>query len=617
MPRVSAGSSSWRASFMRFLAIAAVFAIAAASFSQNVSSVYNRDTHDPFKLKDVKVESTVFGPIVRTSTLLTFENPYTKLTEASLNFDLPEEAALGGFAYYYGDEYVKGQLMDKAKAWFIYTAITSRNRDPGIMEQVSPTSYHCQIYPLKVGSDLRVRLYTVGFLQPQENKLGLPAPQVGDARVPQDWSVRMADFNRIENGANLTLPMPEKPVTAVAQRFKDGRTYVAGMMRADPERLATGPELKILKAEYGLLERPSQVWDVTEKLSSLAKRRSLELQVYNQVFGGDPAPGIVKTLRVTYEQGGKTHTKVVPESALLQIGMINSGASPTPTFARLRDPKWVQLDDETIAFMGWVPSNRKIAVRHNGLRQAFRPQLAHKGSESARLWAQQKLAQGNWTSKKQVLNFSMKYGVPSAYTALLAVPQSEMKLFKAKEKEFQKEQQRQARQEREWAKQREQNWRSGRGGDPEIRVQFADAQSVDAVLPDGRVIPLELSNGTWGGNFDIPVAAPEGQYTVRVVAVKRDGTTEEKKLTYDVDRTAPEGKAEIRMIGGRRMLEVRSEAGLAEVAFYLADGSKMVLKEEEPGVYRLELARFISVKGTLVLKDSASNKREIPCSWPS
>jgi hypothetical protein len=61
---------------------------------------------------------------------------------------------------------------------------------------------------------------------------------------------------------------------------------------------------------------------------------------------------------------------------------------------------------------------------------------------------------------------------------------------------------------------------------------------------------------------------------------------------------------------------VRSEAGLAEVALYLADGSKLVLKEEEPGVYRINLPQNRLIKGTLVLKDSASNKKEIACSWP-
>jgi hypothetical protein len=456
----------------------------------------------------------------------------------------------------------------------------------------------------------------VGFLQPKESQLAVPAPALNGRSAPQDWSVRLADLNRTVNTPDVKLPLPDKPVSAVAQRFKDGRTYVAGMMRADPTGSATGPLLEIVKAEYGQLDVPGKFIDVTDTVKQLAKPRRLRTYAYNQIFNSDPSPGVVKALRVSYRVGSRLESKVVRESELMDIWSAEPSPAKNPTFARLRDPKWVQLDDETIAFMGWVPKNRKIAVRHNGQREAFRPQLVHKGSESARLWAQQKLAQGNWHNRKEVLNFSLKYGVPSAYTALLAVPQEEMKLFRAKEKEYQLQQQRQARQQRDWAKQREQNWRNGRGGDPEIRVQFADAKSVDAILPDGRIVPLRLTNGTWGGNFDIPVAAPEGEYNVRVVALRTDGSTEEKKLSYSVDRTAPEAKAELKVINSRRVLEVKSEASLAEVAFYLSNGTKLVLKEVEPGVYRVELPKA-AVTGMLVLKDSASNKREIACSWRS
>src|SRR5580704_10188738 len=98
---------------MRFTALALATVAASVGYTQSVKSVYNRDTHEPFHLKDVQVESTVIGPIVRTSTVLTYDNPYTKLTEATLNFGLPDAAALSGFAYFFGDEYVRGQLMDK------------------------------------------------------------------------------------------------------------------------------------------------------------------------------------------------------------------------------------------------------------------------------------------------------------------------------------------------------------------------------------------------------------------------------------------------------------------------------------------------------------------------
>lgn len=525
---------------MRLPAIALAL-VAANAYPQSVSSVYNRDTHEPFRLKNVKVESTVVGPIVRTSTLLTYDNPYKTLTEATLNFDLEQAAALSGFAYFFGDEYVPGRLMDKDKAWFIYTAITSRNRDPGIMEQWSPTNYHCQIYPIKTGSDLRVRLYTVGFLKPSGDKLALPKPHVPTAvgyeaidRTPGklDWSVRtVRSAPAIREGDDYKVEAPAQPARAVAQRFKDGRVYVAGLMHAP----------------------------------------------------GDSNVG--------------------------------------PTFAVLRQAKTVSLDPQTIAFMGWLPHNRKIAVRHNGLRVALKPETIHSGNDVARLWAQQMLASNRWTHKKDVLRFSLKYGVPSNATALLAVPNAEMKLFRDREKKWQEKQAEERRREREAARQRRgwnngQNWRSSGGGDPEIRVTVPSAQSVEAILPDHRIIELTPNGDVWGGNFEIPATAPEGEYRVRIVAHLLDGTSSERSWTYSVDRTPPAGTAKFVREDGRLFLEVRSEKGLAEVAAYAKDGHKWVLMEVEPGVYRVEIMALGQLRLTVVMKDKASNKGELSCSWP-
>lgn len=510
---------------MRNTAITLGIALVGFASAQNVDNVYNRDTEAQFKLKGMKVYSTVIGPIVRTSALYTYDNPAKKNTEASVWFELPEAATLSGFGYYYRNEYVPGTLMDKNKAWFIYTAITSRNEDPGVLDQMSPSSYHAQIFPLAQGYDLRVHLYSVGFLAPEGDTVSLPKP-TGREEVPMDWKFRQAGTkDLVPVDPSFKLPKPVAPVSAVAQKFKDGRIYVAG------------------------------------------------------------------TVHTTNKAGDKE-----------------------PTFAVLRDAKSVQLSDDTVGFAGWLPRNKKIAIRSNGERFAFVPQPISKGPEAAQLWAQQKLAQDEWRSRKDVLKFSLKYHIPSEVTALLAVPKEEMKIYKKKEAEYQRQQRELARQNRDWSGSKQQNWNHSGGGDPEIRVAFPGAEKVYAVLPDGQVLNLREASGFWGTNFEIPAAAHEGSYDVKVVAIKKDGSREERVIPFHVDRTAPDGKITLKMVNGQLVLEVRSEAGLAEVAAYALDGSKTVLKEVEPGLYRAFLDNK-PVSLTVILKDKASNKRELKCSW--
>lgn len=585
--------------------VLAGFATALAS-AQTVTSVYNRDTHEPFQLKRVKVSSTVVGPIVRTDTWLTYANPFTKPTEATLNFEMPEAAALSGFAYRYGDEYVPGRLMDKAKAWFIYTAITSRNRDPGIMEQWSPTSYHCQIFPIIQGRDLRVRLWTIGMVGADG---ALPKPEVPNAVgyevkdgtiAKPEWTVRSVGGVPVEKRDDTFFVGAASPVTAVAQRFKDGRTYVAGLFRATDH-----DTIKIVKATYGALA--GKRIDVTSKVVAAFDAGRTTLPASNQEFG-DPAPNAPKSLHVEYVRNGQPLEIDTTEGGDFNPHEFGAEA-PTPRFKGLKQPKLVRLDAHTFAFSGWTSKDRPLRATCGGSAMSFRPKRITPGADAARLWAQQMLANGTWAGSRQVLAFSMKYGVPSNATALLAVPQEEMARYREKAKEYQRHQAIARRQElarerqaRAWARKHPQNWTQSGGGDPEIRVTIPNAVRVEAILPDRRVIELTADGDVWGGNFEIPASAPEGEYRVRIVAALKDGTTAERTWTYRVDRTAPQGTAAF--ADGK--VTVVSEAGLPEVAAYLRDGTRIALREERPGVYV-----GVAPKGsTVVLKDAAGNKAE-------
>lgn len=502
----------------------ASLALAAVVSAQTLDRVYNRDTGQPFKLKSITNDTKVLGPLVEQKTVFAFENPYTKLTEASVWFHLDWAAVLDGFAYWYKHEYVPGVLMDKQKAWFIYTAITSRNEDPGIMVQTSPSSYHAQIYPLAVGHDLRVELTSVGFLRPDQNGLQVPAPPPADG-VP--YAMRVTSYKpdtidrRSDTEVRVALPKSDPlDLQMYAQRHRDGWVYVAGLVRREsPDDAIT------LKG--------------------------------------------LSNVRWTKPQAGDTSAR------------------------------W---------FIGRRKGAGTVTVQTPKATNAQRVKATTRGAETAKLWAHQTLIQKPFKNRKEVLNFSLKYGIPSTQTALLAVPQEQMKLFRKKEAEFQRKQAEQARRERAWQNQRQQNWRSTGGGDPEIRISLPGATRAYAVLPDGRRFELKATgDGFWGGSYDIPALAPEGTYTIKIVGVRADGSEFETSTSYDVDRTAPTGTADVR----DGWLIVRSEAKLARVVAVMADGSEVELKESESeaGVYRLELGNAKPI--SIVMYDDAHNRGTI------
>jgi len=524
-------------------------ALACAAEAQHVTNVYNRDTHDQFKLKDVQCVSVVRGPIVKQEATYAFENPFTKLTEASVWFDLNQAAILSDFGYWYKDEYVPGVLMDKDKAWFIYTAITSRNEDPGIMVQTSPSSYHAQIFPLAAGHDFRVKLTSLGFLTPENGRLVVPQPTgmkpdegqrlaSGDGQeapltpTPFPTTVRSAqpETLRTNPSSKTFVDYPKDSgldMLVYAQKHKDGYTYVAGMLRTDK------PNAKVT-------------------VSGIHK-------VYWTRPDGDASDGSVK----------------------LFIGR-RKGPGTLKVVSHDKDTQYERAH--------YIKSNEP-------------------GSDTVKLWAHQKLVQDPWRHNKDVLNFSLKYQIPSAQTALLAVPQEELKVFKKKAAEYRRMQAEEARKHRSWQSDRQQNWSTSSGGDPEVRVFLPGAKRVYAVLPDGRSFELVKANdGYWGGNYDIPADAPEGDYKVTVHAVDGSGHETEQAVSYQVDRTAPTGVLKVE----NGFLVLTPSKKLAKVIVVFGDGTEERMVEMTPGVYKLPLGAKRVVK--VVMIDLAHNVSELPWS---
>jgi Vault protein inter-alpha-trypsin domain len=511
-------------------------AIPLASNAQVVQQVYNRDSGEHFNIKKVVTDSVIKGPMVKQKSVFTFDNPSKRLTEASFWFSLPTPGVLSGFAYWYQNEFVPGVLMDKQKAWFIYTAITSRNEDPGIMVQTSPSSYHAQIFPLAIGYDLRVQLTTLGFLESDEKGLLLPEPDI--TQISQGNNVpQVNNFKQIQpevrkvvevNGVRRTViadPLTdETTMQYYAQKHKDGHTYVVGMIHTKNP------------------DDPFQIKGLTN------------------VFWARPENG--------------------PDDGSVKLFMgRRNGAGKIQVVS--------DKSTKTEILKGTIHANER-------------------GTDTAKLWAHQKLNQTEWRRNKDVLNFSLKYQIPSSQTALLAVPSEQMKLFRAKAAEYERKQKAEARRQREWQKNREMNWRDSSGGDPEIRVLMPEAVKVVVTLPDGKEFELKKdAKGFWGGNFDIPAEAPEGDYSVKLTGTKADGSTFEKFLHYQVDRTAPTG--EIKVENGFYVLKANETLARAVAVF--GSGQEVNMIPNDEGNYEVPIAKGRLIKVMLI--DNAHNVREI------
>ena len=231
---------------------------------------------------------------------------------------------------------------------------------------------------------------------------------------------------------------------------------------------------------------------------------------------GDPCQFQVKRLRVTGRFDGLPMTVKVAQDGTLNL--LDVGQKYKPTIYGLEDAHAVNLDAQTVAFTGWTLTPSGISADFEGKRYRTRPQIVPKGSDSARLWAQQMIASGAVSGTDAVREASFKYGIPTNVTAMFAGEPTPGKTAN----------------EPEWAPNDTGSWRLiGQDGSG-LRVEVPNARQVQAILPGGQTVYMIPNGDVWRGSFSVPAAAPSGLWSVRIRATLKDGRTLERECRFHV-----------------------------------------------------------------------------------
>ena len=104
---------------------------------------------------------------------------------------------------------------------------------------------------------------------------------------------------------------------AIAKKLSGQEMEAAELVK----QLLTPVKLEIVKAQYGA---DSTQKDVTEALRQVARDLpliTLSSPSYNDSFGGDPAPGVFKKLRIEYRINGVVGDATFAENAVILLPM--------------------------------------------------------------------------------------------------------------------------------------------------------------------------------------------------------------------------------------------------------------------------------------------------------
>ena len=80
---------------------------------------------------------------------IVFANDIASRVEADFLYTVPDGAVVTNFAYFYGKERVPARIAEKERAAAIYKHITTRQRDPALVEMVGKNTFRARIFPVE------------------------------------------------------------------------------------------------------------------------------------------------------------------------------------------------------------------------------------------------------------------------------------------------------------------------------------------------------------------------------------------------------------------------------------------------------------------------------------
>ena len=319
------------------------------------------------RAKDLDVKTEINGAFARTTVTTIYANPNTDRIQADFVYSAPEGAVVTGFAYWYEGEKVVARVVEKERAAQIYHYITSRMRDPALVEMIGQNTFRARIFPVEPRKDLKIEVQLAQRLAatPTGWRWSFPLREETD-EAPLDhltMRVHLADSRAARS--NLGAPNAGNTIQVARQSFTAKEDARVDLPSSAPAR-----------AEFFAAR-----WGGRDGFFALAT-------------AGQTAPRIagVQTFDVTTTRD---------KNAVFTFGRYRGAGAATALVGGQKVPLQFgsRIQSGNVASLLWA------AARIESLS-------------------------GRETNHDAVMALSKRFGMPSKWTSWLAIPQAERKNFK-------------------------------------------------------------------------------------------------------------------------------------------------------------------------------------------
>ncbi|BCM94002.1 hypothetical protein IAD21_05897 [Abditibacteriota bacterium] len=325
--------------------------------------------------KSLQIESNLRGAFAQTMVTTTYANPNSTRIEADFMYSAPKGSVVTGFAYWYGREKVVARVVEKGRAAKIYQYITSRMRDPALIEMVGPNKFRARIFPIEANADLKIEVRL--------------AQTLGATKEGQSWSWPLREETR------------DNALQNVSVHLKSDRAFRSNLGSVENN------ELKFEKTNF----RATDDADALVPQNAAPLRASL----------------------IAARDGGSDGFFSLALASNSPVALPRFTISGISTYNVLI-PTMRRLDaNGNFVVMGRYKGSGTALVSLNGRSvQVNFPDARETNNLPSLLWAAGRIESlsSRATNMVQVMALSKRFGVPSRWTSWLAIPDEERKNFR-------------------------------------------------------------------------------------------------------------------------------------------------------------------------------------------
>jgi Ca-activated chloride channel family protein len=167
---------------MRYLVCAAICAAASPAVAQ-IQQIERTEAlmlatgrEDPMPVVEERLQVTIDGEFASTTLLQVVQNNTGAQVEGRYRLRPGINSHVDGFAYWNGEDKIVGEVFEKQLANTVYNAVTTRKRDPGLLEADGEGAFAFKVFPIATNEKKRVELSWTKWLERRGKTVHYRAP---------------------------------------------------------------------------------------------------------------------------------------------------------------------------------------------------------------------------------------------------------------------------------------------------------------------------------------------------------------------------------------------------------------------------------------------------------